>query len=488
VTTTSLLPLRCAAGRWVVFAAVLGSAMALLDGTVVNVALRPIGADLGATMADLQWVVNAYMLSLASLILVGGSLGDRLGRRRVFVAGVVWFAVASTACGLAQTTGQLIAGRALQGIGGALVTPGSLAMIQATLVRADRARAIGIWSAWTGVAAAVGPFLGGWLVQAASWRWVFLVNLPVAAVVVAVSLRHVPETSSGIRQGRFDLPGAVLGALGLLAVTYALIEGRWWSMAAGLLAFAAFIVVERRTRSPMLPLEMFAERTFAAANLVTLVVYGALGALFFLVVLQLQVVSGYSPLQAGAVMVPFTVLMLVFSPRAGALATRVGPRLPMTLGPLVAAGGAWLLGRVSADASFLTDVLPGVLVFGSGMTLLVAPLTATVLAAVDDARAGVASGVNNAVARAGSLLAVAALPVLVGLSGADYQDAAVFDAGYAEAMLWCTGLLLLGSAISAVLLPRRAPGQEVVSPCSTQRAVHPRGSTWTTIRRRHSGQ
>ncbi|HET7326808.1 MAG TPA: MFS transporter [Nocardioidaceae bacterium] len=449
-----LLPLRCAAGRWVVLAAVLGSGMALLDSTVVNVAVRPIGVDLGATLSELQWVVNAYMLSLASLILVGGSLGDRLGRRRVFVVGVVWFALASIACGFAQDASQLITARALQGIGAALLTPGSLALIQATLVPADRARAIGIWSAWTGVAAAVGPLLGGALIQAASWRWVFLINVPLAAVIVAVTLRHVPESRTRAAASRFDLPGAVLGAVALGGVTFALIEGGWAPLVVGVGGIAAFLLRERLTRHPMLPLGLFAERTFSTANVVTLVVYGALGALMFLLILQLQVVSGFSPLQSGLAMVPFTVLMLLFSSRSGALATRIGPRLQMTVGPLVSAAGVLLLRRVSADASYLVDVLPGVLLFGVGMTLLVAPLTASVLAAVDDDHAGLASGVNNAVARAASLLAVAALPTLVGLSGDDYRLPAVLDSGYEDAMLWCAGLLTAGALVSVVLLPR----------------------------------
>jgi EmrB/QacA subfamily drug resistance transporter len=454
--TAELLPLRCAAGRWVVFAAVLGSGMALLDGTVVNVALRPIGSDLGATLGHLQWVVNAYMLTLAALILVGGSLGDRIGRRRVFSVGVMWFAVASVLCGLAQSAPQLIGARLLQGIGAALLTPGSLALIQATLLPSDRARAIGIWSAWSGIAAVIGPLLGGWLVQAASWRWVFWINLPLAAVVLVVTVRHVPESRAPADDSRFDLAGAVLGVVGLGAVTYALIQGGWLPALFGLAGIGAFVAVEHLSRHPMLPLGLFADRTFTAANVVTFAVYGALGALMFLVVLQLQAVSGYTPLQAGLVMVPFTVLMLLFSSRSGALATRIGPRLQMSVGPIVSALGVLWLGRISTEASYLFDVLPGVLLFGGGMTLLVAPLTASVLAAVDDARAGIASGTNNAIARAASMLAVAALPALVGLSGDDYEHPAVFDAGYGEAMLWCAGLLAAGSLVSVVLLPRGA--------------------------------
>ncbi|MPV39073.1 MFS transporter [Georgenia subflava] len=451
------LSLGSAQGRRVVFVTVLASGMALLDGTVVNVALRPIGVELDASLAELQWVVNAYMLALASLILVGGSLGDRLGRRRVFLVGVAWFAVASLGCGLAQTASQLIVARGIQGIGGALLTPGSLALIQASLSPDDRPRGIGIWSAWSGVAAAVGPLLGGWIIQAVSWRWVFLINVPVAVVIIVLGLRHVPESGGSARETRphFDVVGAALGVVALGGITFALIQGGWLPLAVGLLGMAAFLLVERRSPAPMLPLELFADRTFTAANLVTLVVYGALGALMFFLILQLQVVAGYSPLAAGLATVPFTVLMLIFSPRVGALMRRTGPRLLMALGPAIASGGVALLAGVTFDASYVRDVLPGVVVFGAGITLMVTPLTATVLAAVDDARAGIASGINNAVARGASLLAVAALPAMVGLAGDDYEQPGVFDTGYRAAMWWCAGLLLAGAVLAAVLVPSR---------------------------------
>ncbi|KAE8764134.1 MFS transporter [Georgenia thermotolerans] len=449
--------LRSAQGRWVVLAATLGSAMALLDGTVVNVALRPLGEDLGASLADLQWVVNAYMLTLASLILVGGSLGDRLGRRRVFLVGVVWFAAASLACGLAQSSGELIVARGVQGVGGALLTPGSLAMIQGTIAVHDRARAIGVWSAWSGVAAALGPLLGGWIVDTISWRWVFLINVPVAAAVVAVGLRHVPESGGQPRAARapFDVAGAALAVVALGGVTFALIQGGWVPAAVGGVGLAAFLAVEHRGRNPMLALGVFADRTFAVVNLMTFVVYGALAAVMFFLVLQLQVVGGFTPLQAGLATLPFTVLMLVFSPRVGALMARTGPRPLLAAGPALAAAGAAMLTGVSGGVSYVSDALPGVVVFGAGITLMVTPLTATVLAALPDAQAGIASGVNNAVARAGSLIAVAALPAVVGLSGADYGDPAVFDAGYRAAMWWCAGLLLAGALVAGALLPSR---------------------------------
>ncbi|MGO1510119.1 MAG: DHA2 family efflux MFS transporter permease subunit [Actinomycetaceae bacterium] len=466
--------LGSAQGRWVVLAATLGSAMALLDGTVVNVALRPLGLDLGASLAQLQWVVNGYMLTLSGLVLVGGSLGDRLGRRRVFLVGIVWFAVASLGCGLAATVDQLIAARVLQGVGAALLTPSGLAIIQASIAEADRPRAIGIWAAWSGISSAAGPLLGGWLIDVLSWRWVFLINLPVAAVVVAVVVRHVPETGGVARaeRPRFDLPGAVLGMLGLAALTYALIQGEWLSGILGVVALGAFLVVEHRTRHPMLPLGVFTNLTFSAANAMTFVVYGALGALMFFLVLQLQVVGGYSPLQAGLATVPFTLLMLVFSPRVGALMRRTGPRLLMSLGPALAAVGVLWLSTVGAEAGYVTRVLPGVVLFGAGITLMVTPLTSTVMAAAPSHQVGIASGVNNAVARASGLLSVAALPPLVGLTGDDYTVPAVFDAGFTTAMWWCAGLLAAGAVIAALLIPGRAAtpsaGPSVAGPPSTE--------------------
>jgi len=451
-----------AQGRWVLLATILGSGMAMLDGTVVNVALRVIGSDLGADLADLQWVVNAYMLTLASLILVAGSLGDLLGRRRVFLVGVTWFAAASVLCGLAQNPILLIVARALQGVGGALLTPGSLAILQASFHRDDRARAIGAWSGLGGVAAALGPFLGGWLVQEASWRYVFLLNVPVAVAVVVVTLRHVPENCDRTVAGRHvDVLGASLGALGLAGVTYALTEAGEGGgglviplLVAGLAALAAFVVHQRGAAHPMVPPSLFGSRTFTVSNMLTLVVYAALGAMFFFLVLQLQVAMGFSPLQAGISLLPVTIVMLGFSARSGALAARIGPRPQMSAGPIVCAVGVLLLVGVDADSSYLTGVLPGVSVFALGLTLLVAPLTATVLAAAPDRLAGVASGVSNAVARTGGLLAVAALPAVVGLSGADYDDPVAFGAGYRAAMVVSAVLLALGGLMALIGLRR----------------------------------
>ncbi|MGB0100417.1 MAG: MFS transporter [Nocardioides sp.] len=452
--------LGTATGRAVVLAAVLGSGMTLLDGTVVNVALRTIGADLEASLAQLQWISNGYLLSLSAFILLGGSLGDRFGRRRMFVVGTVWFATASLLCGIAPNPQVLIAARVLQGLGAALLMPGSLAMIQGAFVRADRPKAIGAWSGLGSIAAAIGPFVGGALVQYADWRWIFLVNLPLAAVAVGVAQRAVPETRDPHTPRDFDLVGAVLAALALGGLTYALIEwgGTYaaWALVVTVLAAVGFVVDERRSDHPMLPLGIFADRTFAAANAMTLVVYAALGAVLFFLVLQLQTVSGYGALEAGLATLPITVCMLLLAARGGALSSRIGPRIPMTIGPLVMALGTLLLTRVGPNVDYWTDVLPGLTIFGIGLALMVAPLTATVLAAAPDEHAGIASGVSNAVARAGSLLSVAALPLVVGLSGAEYADAAAFDAAYVSAIWICSALLAVGGAISWLTI--RNPG------------------------------
>jgi EmrB/QacA subfamily drug resistance transporter len=449
-------------GRWVLAATVLGSSIAMLDSTVVNVALPTIGRDLHTALAGLQWTINAYTLTLAGLILLGGALGDRHGRRRIFVIGVVWFALASVLCGLAPNIGVLIAARALQGIGGALLTPGSLAIIQASFAPADRPRAVGAWSGLGGVAAAVGPLLGGWVIGVAGWRWIFLLNLPLAALVVAVAVRHVPETADPAAHGRFDVGGAALAALALAGITYALIEAPAQGAkvavpagAVGLAAGVAFVRLERhlgrggRRVPPMLPLEVFGSRQFTAVNVVTFVVYAALGAVFFLLVLELQVVSGYSPLAAGLSLLPSTVLMLLLSSRAGQLAQRIGPRWLMTAGPLISAAGLLLAIRIGPHASYAADVLPAVALFGLGLSATVAPLTATVLASADVAHAGVASGVNNAVARAAGLLAVAGLPLAVGLTEAGYHTPGVLHSSFQAAMVLCAVLLAAGAVLSA---------------------------------------
>jgi EmrB/QacA subfamily drug resistance transporter len=450
------LRLDSAQGRWVLTAAVLGSGVVLLDSTVVNVALPALGHDLDADFADLQWTVNGYLLSLAALILLGGSLGDRFGRRRLFVVGTVWFGVASLLCGLAPDVRTLVAARVLQGIGGALLTPGSLALLQASFPRADRGRAIGAWSGLGSVAAALGPFLGG-VVLEVSWRWVFLLNVPLCVAVVAVALRHVPESSDPEAARSVDVAGAVLGALGLAGITYALIalgEDAGARVVAvtgvgGVLLLVAFVLVERRLREPLLPPGIFASRQFTAVNLVTFAVYAALSGFFLLVVVHLQVVAGYSPLASGVALVPITLLMAVLSSRSGALAARRGPRLQMTLGPLLMAAAVLLLSRVGQDAPYAVAVLPGVLLFGLGLATTVAPLTTTVLAAAPDRHAGLASGVNNAVARTAGLLAVAVLPVAAGIGGTEYQDPERFAPGFRTAAYLMAGLLAVGGVLAA---------------------------------------
>ena len=462
-----------AAGRWVLLATVLGSGMAFLDSTVVNVALPTIGEDLDAGLSGLQWTVNAYALTLAGLLLLGGSLGDRFGRRRLFVSGVVWFAVASGLCALAPTIEALIAARALQGVGAALLTPGSLALIEASFRREDRGAAIGAWSGLGGVAAAIGPFLGGWLVQAVSWRLIFLINLPLAAVVLWAAARHVPESRNPRAARRLDLAGASLAALGLAGVTYALTEGPsgGWTQPATVILGVRRPDPARRLRpggdaqpAPMVPLGIFSSRLFTAANIVTLVVYAALGGAFFLLPIQLQVVTGYSPLEAGAALFPLTLVMLLLSARAGRLAQRIGPRIPMTVGPLVAAVGLLLMMRVGPDASYVTDILPALLVFSLGLSIVVAPLTATVLGAASEENAGVASAINTDVARVASLLAVAVIPVAAGISGADYLVPSSFDDGFDTGVMISAALCAFGGLLAFATIRTEDAGSCKVEP------------------------
>jgi EmrB/QacA subfamily drug resistance transporter len=450
-----------ASGRWVLAAAVLGSAMVFVDGTVVNVALPRIGSSLGSGLGGLTWIVNGYTLTLAALILVGGSLGDRFGRRRVFVIGIAWFAVASLLCGLAPDIKTLVAARALQGIGGALLTPGSLAILQASFRPEDRPRAIGAWSGLAGIAGAAGPLVGGWLVDVASWRWIFLLNLPLALVAGVLAVRHVPETRDPDAATHVDVPGAALGAVGLGLLTYGLVAAQDTGLAStktagaitlGVVGLLAFVLRERAARDPMLPLGIFRSRMFSAANAFTFAIYAALGGVFFWLVLGLQVMARFSPLEAGLSLLPMTVLMLLLSARAGALASRVGARPLMTGGSVLCALGVAALTRVGGDARYAVDVLPGVLAFGLGLSLLVAPLTATVLAAVPDRHAGLASGVNNAVARIAGLLAVAVLPLIAGLGGNDYRSAAVMAPAYRTAMWCCVVLLLIGAVLAGIFL------------------------------------
>jgi EmrB/QacA subfamily drug resistance transporter len=450
------LPLESKGGRWVLAVAVLGSGMAFLDGTVVNVALPDIGRDLDASTSSLQWILNGYLLTLASLILLGGSLGDRHGRRRIFVLGTGLFTAASLLCAVAPNAGLLVVARLLQGIGGALLTPGSLAMIEASFRPADRARAIGAWSGLGGVATALGPLLGGYLVEAVSWRAIFLINLPLGVFVMAMASRHVPETRDPTASGRLDFAGAILAGLGLAGTTYALIEAPEKGATGlillagigGVAALVAFLLGERRSANPMMPLEIFASRQFSAANLVTFVVYAALGGVFFLLVAFLQISLGYSPIAAGAASLPVTLLMLLLSARSGALAQRIGARIPLTAGPLVIAAGLLLMARIEPGDSYVSSVLPAVIVFGLGLTLVVAPVTATVLAAADARHSGIASGINNAVSRVAGLLAVAVLPLIAGLTGESFYDPSAMADGFRIAMVACAVLAALGGILA----------------------------------------
>ena len=445
-------------GRWLLATAVLGSGMAGLDATVVGIALPTIGREFAVGVDGLQWVVTAYTLTLAGLLLLGGNLGDRFGRRRVFVIGTVWFGLASALCGLAPDARTLVLARGLQGVGGARRTPGSLALLEASFVAEDRPRAIGAWSGLSGVAAAVGPFVGGWLIAAVSWRLVFFINVPLTAAVVLMTARHVPESRARDGRGRLDVIGAVSVTAGLVALTYGLIEGPatgWTSPAvtgsliAGVVLLGQFLLVESRAAEPLLPLGLFASAQFTAANAVTFVVYGALGGVLFLTPVALQEVAGYSPLASGAALLPVTMIMLAFSARSGSLAVRIGPRLQMSAGPCIVAAGVLLLVRLAPDGNYLTEVLPAVVVFGVGLAVTVAPLTATALGAAPAEHAGVASAVNNDVARVAGLIAVAVLPALAGITGDSYLSPVQLGTGFRTAMLVAAATCLAGGLLAA---------------------------------------
>jgi MFS family permease len=445
--TATVLRLGTASARWVIAATVLGSGVAFLDGSVVNVALPSIGRDLHTDVAGLQWTIDAYLVTLTALLLFGGALGDRLGRKRVFMGGLVAFTVASVGCGAAPNATVLALARALQGAGGAFLVPGSLSIIAASFAEDDRARAIGTWSGLAAISGAVGPFLGGWLVDAASWRWVFLVNVPIAAMTIAVTAVHVPETRSEDR-APLDLTGAVLASLGLGGACWALIQGPQ-SVDAGVVAaailgvgaLAAFFVREARHSHPMLPLTLFRSAQFSGANGTTLAVYAALGAAFFMIVLELQLALHYSALESGAALLPITALML----------------------------GTLLFTRIHPGSHYVSAVLPAAVVFGLGLAITVAPLTAAVFAAVDADDMGIASGVNNAAARLAGLLAVAVLPAVVHLDTT--LAPSVLTDRVAVAMRICAVLCVLGGLI-AWLTVRKTSAVTAAVPASVIQPCH----------------
>ena len=454
--------------RLTLVAAILGSAVATIDGTIVNVALPAIEHDLGGGLPAQQWVVNAYLLTLGSLILIGGSLGDIYGERRVFAVGVGAFGVLSLACALAPTIGFLIAARALQGAAGALLTPSSLAIIVAAFAPAERGAAIGSWTAWGGIAVIVGPLAGGWIVDQASWRWIFALNVPIVLATLALIFVAVPRSERQTRR-RVDVFGAGMCALGLGGLVFALIEEprHGWSspvivapLVGGAIGLLAFVAYERRSAQPMLKLDLFARRNFTVANLETLTMYAGLAVLFFFLVIFLQQVAGYSALRSGLTTLPVTLVMFALSRRFGALADRYGPRLFMSAGPLIAAAGILLLLRTGIHTSYPSDLLPGLLVFALGLSLTVAPLTATVLADADETDAGIASAINNAIARVAGLVGVSVIGVVI--AGALASDTFAANSrsvhAFHEAVVICATLVAAGgiSGIVGITNARRS--------------------------------
>ncbi len=460
--TVGQVPIDSRLGRLVITTTVLGSSVAMLTATVVNVALPTLAADLEASSAAQQWTINAYLLAISALILIGGTLGDRYGRLRIYRLGVVWFALSSLLCALAPNVETLIAARFLQGVGGALLTPGSLAIIEATLRKDDRGKGVGRWSGLIGMAGAIGPLVGGLLIEL-SWRWVFLINLPIAVAVLALSTRLPESSDPKAHETPLDLIGSVLTVITLGGASYALIQGpnQGWGPVTVAAAFAAavalvcLVLLEPNRPGAVLPIDLFANRTFAMANLITFLVYGGMGVVFFMMPIQLQVVSGFSPLAAGLAFLPVTVMMMALSSKAGDYAQRNGPRLPLTIGPLLIAVAMLLFSRIDADASYWLDVFPAVLVHGLGLLACVAPVTSTALGSVPEHRAGAASGANNAISRTGQILAIAAIPPLVGLTGSALSDPVALDGGYRSGMRIAAVLVAVGGLIAAVVL---APG------------------------------
>jgi len=477
---------------WILAAAILGSSLAFIDGTVVNVALPALQQDLNATLRQVQWVIEAYALTLAALLLTGGSLGDLYGRRAIFMSGVSMFTAASLLCGMAPNVSALIAARALQGIGGALLVPSSLALISASFPEETRGRAIGTWSGFTAITAAIGPVVGGWLIEHASWRWAFFLNLPLAAILLAITAWRVPAGGHDhTGKSRLDLPGVILTTAGLGGVVYSLVESMPMVGVIGAILLIAFVMVEARSASPMLPLSLFRSRAFAGANLLTLFLYTALGAMMFFLPLNLIQVQGYTTTQAGAALLPFIALMFSLSRWAGGLIQRYGHKLPLIIGPAIASAGFVLFARPGIGGSYWTTVFPAVMVLGFGMTVCVAPLTTTVMTSVSQDRAGIASGINNAVSRVAGLLAVAIFGLVLydvfstaldqrlaaaqvsgevrqqieaqkpKLAAIETKDATArqaiheaFISGYRTVLLICAALALTSAASAALLIPR----------------------------------
>lgn len=450
------IELASTAGRRLLATTVLGSGMVFLDGTITNVALPRIGDELGADLAGLQWVVGGYSLSLAALIVVGGSLGDRFGRKRVYALGVVGFVAASIIVALAPTIHLLVAARILQGVAAAALTPGSLAMLQASFAQRDRLSAIGAWSGMLGIATAAGPVVGGWLVGL-DWRYGFWLNVPLGVLVLWL-LRPAPESRDPAASHRLDVPAIIATVTMLAGLTWALTDWRTFGLVAAVVALGAavvLVVVERRQREPMIPLGMFRNRVFAWVNVATLCVYAAFSGSMFFVALFLQVSAGFTPLEAGAASLPISLVMLVLSRPFGGVAARHGALVPMVVGMVLVAVGFTLLALAPAHPGYVHHILPGVCVQGLGMSMLVSPLTGAVLAAAPAGRAGLASGINNAVSRTAGLVAVAALPLLSGLSGDGYRSGTRVAHAFGAAMWWCVGGVLLGAVATVIGFSRR---------------------------------